>query len=320
MPNIWDPHCPDAQKECPGYKANVQKTDAGLTADLTLAGAACNVYGIDIPDLTLSVEYQSKERLAVRIVPTYLAPENRSLYILDPELTPFPGTDDGSTKMGSDLRFSWSNSPSFSFKVERPDSGEVIFDTTGNVLVFEDQFLELKINMVPDYNIYGLAESLHSFRLGDDWTQTFWSSYNLDNDNVIDVNGHSTHPVYLETRYSDGGSTSHGVYARNAHGQDWLLRKDHVTYRTIGGSFDFYFLSGDKPKDVINQYHTQIICTPFLQPYWTLGFMQVRWSYLNWTADQDVIDAYAAQDIQLEMLANDLDYLYGNRIFTNNPV
>jgi alpha-glucosidase len=189
--------------------------------------------------------------------------------------------------------------------------GEILFDTTGNKLVFEDQFLELSTSMVDDYNIYGLAESLHSFRLGTNWTQTFWASYNLDNDNVVDVNGHSTHPMYLETRYPDGGgeSTSHGVYARNAHGQDWLLRSDRLTYRTIGGSFDLYFLSGDKPTSVISQYHTQIIGTPYLQPYWTLGFMQVRWGYQNWTNLQEVIDLYADAGIQLEMNANDLDYL-----------
>ena len=136
---------------------------------------------------------------------------------------------------------------------------------------------------------------------------------------MIDVNGHCTHPVYLESRYADGGSTSHGVYARNAHGQDWLLRSDTVTYRTIGGSFDFYFLSGETPKEVISQYQTQIVGTPFLQSYWTLGSMQVRWGYQNWTNLQEVIDAYAAQRIQLEMIANDLDYLDFNRIFTNAP-
>lgn len=304
LPNVQDTAAPNAQNACPGYIAsNVQETAAGVTADLTLAGEPCQVYGNDIPDLSLIVEYQSKERLAVRILPKYIAPENESLYILDPEIIRQPTQDDGASADASDLAFTWSNEPSFSFKVERKGSGEVLFDTTGTVIVFEDQFLELATAMVPEYNLYGLPESLHSFRLGNNWTQTFWSSYNLDNDNVIDVNGHSTHPVYMETRYADGGSKSHGVYARNAHGQDWLLRSDNVTYRTIGGSFDLYFLSGEKPKDVISQYQTQCIETPYLQPYWTLGFMQTRWGYENWTSLQNVIDNYAAQKIQLEVIA-----------------
>jgi len=45
---------------CPGYKASgVETTGNGLTATLTLAGAACNVYGTDLEELTLTVEYQS---------------------------------------------------------------------------------------------------------------------------------------------------------------------------------------------------------------------------------------------------------------------
>lgn len=45
---------------CPGYKAsNVQQTSSGLTAALTLAGEPCNVYGDDLQDLTLTVEYQT---------------------------------------------------------------------------------------------------------------------------------------------------------------------------------------------------------------------------------------------------------------------
>ena len=319
-PNVADPTAPNAQQKCPGYKAsNVQETTTGLTADLFLAGTACNVYGNDIGDLTLSVQYQSQERLSVRIYPKYLAPSNESLYILSPSLTPQPSTGYGSSKANSDLVFTWSNSPSFQFCISRASSGEVIFDTYGKVIVFEDQFLELVTAMVPDYNIYGLAESLRSFRLPNNFTQTFWNAYNLDNDQELNVNGHSVHPMYLETRYGNGSSQSHGVYARNAHGQDWLLQSDSITYRTIGGSFDLYFLSGSAPKEVISQYQTGIVNTPYIPAYWHLGFHQVRWSYQNWTNLQDVIDAYAAAGIQLEGIMNDLDYLKMNRDFTDNP-
>lgn len=45
---------------CPGYSAsNVQTTSSGLTADLSLAGPACNSYGNDIESLKLSVNYDS---------------------------------------------------------------------------------------------------------------------------------------------------------------------------------------------------------------------------------------------------------------------
>lgn len=54
------------QQSCPGYTAsNVQQSGTGLTADLTLAGDACNVYGLDLPNLTLTVEYQSGQSIGM---------------------------------------------------------------------------------------------------------------------------------------------------------------------------------------------------------------------------------------------------------------
>jgi hypothetical protein len=45
---------------CPGYTAsNLQDDGSRVTADLSLAGAACNVYGEDLTDLKLEVEYQT---------------------------------------------------------------------------------------------------------------------------------------------------------------------------------------------------------------------------------------------------------------------
>lgn len=73
IPNIQDPQAVNAQDVCPGYKASqLQETDGGISAVLTLAGAPCNVYGNDVDVLNLKVEYQSKDRLAVNISPAYL--------------------------------------------------------------------------------------------------------------------------------------------------------------------------------------------------------------------------------------------------------
>lgn len=45
---------------CPGYKAsNVKQLGQKLTADLDLAGDACNTYGTDLPNLKLLVEAQT---------------------------------------------------------------------------------------------------------------------------------------------------------------------------------------------------------------------------------------------------------------------
>jgi hypothetical protein len=47
-------------RECPGYIAsNVQSTESSVTADLRLAGPACNIYGKDMSDLRFKAEYQT---------------------------------------------------------------------------------------------------------------------------------------------------------------------------------------------------------------------------------------------------------------------
>jgi alpha-glucosidase len=51
-----------SEDTCPGYAAsNVVDDGSKLTADLTLAGTACNLYGEDLVDLRLEVEYQTGE-------------------------------------------------------------------------------------------------------------------------------------------------------------------------------------------------------------------------------------------------------------------
>lgn len=52
-----------------GYSAsNVQQSGTGLSADLALAGPACNTYGKDIENLRLTVSYDTSTLLEVNIL------------------------------------------------------------------------------------------------------------------------------------------------------------------------------------------------------------------------------------------------------------
>lgn len=224
--------------------------------------------------------------------------------------------------------------------MSRSSTGEELFSTYGHVLVYEDQFLELVTNMVSDYNVYGLgkaiddlfvtltdcvlAENIRDFRHGDNYTQTF---YAVDAGNPVDGNAYSVHPFYQETRYGDSGTTSHGVYARNAHGQEWLLRSDTITYRTLGGSFDLYFLSGQSSEDdtssaveTIRQYQQGCSGLPAMQPFWAFGFHQCRWGYENISVSQSIVDGYRDANIPLETFQHDIDIYQLYRDFTINDV
>lgn len=181
LPNIYDPGAADPQDVCPGYTAsNVVKTSAGFTADLALAGDACNVYGNDVDALTLIVEYQAQDRLHVEIKPSNVDASNETWYDLPAEWVNKPGVDaDNSTDF--DLAFSWTNDPSFGFNVTRVSTGDVIFSTDGYALVFEDQFVSFVSSLPEDYNLYGLGETIHAFRLGTNFTKTMWNADVGDN-------------------------------------------------------------------------------------------------------------------------------------------
>lgn len=119
-------------------------------------------------------------------------------------------------------------------------------------------------------------------------------------------NLYGSHPFYLETRYTNGNtanattSRSHGVYLRNAHGQEVLLRPQGITWRTIGGSIDLYFFAGPTQPEVSKSYQRDAIGLPAMQQYFTLGYHQCRWGYHNWSELQDVVDNFDRFGIPLD--------------------
>ncbi|KAI0384220.1 glycoside hydrolase family 31 protein [Hypomontagnella monticulosa] len=340
IPNIVDPQAIDPQSVCPGYKAsNVKTTSNGITADLTLAGDACNVYGTDIESLSLVVEYQAVDRLHVEILPRYIGAENHTWFILPEVLVPKPqveGDCDGYAS-DSDLKFTWTNEPTFSFKVTRKSTNDVLFNTEGSKLVYENQFIEFGSSLPENYNLYGLGEVIHGFRLGNNLTRTFFAADVGDN---IDANIYGNHPIYLDTRYfevdEDTGamtyspnatdksakykSYTHGVFQRNAHIQEVLLRESSITWRALGGAIDLYFYEGPTQDSITKAYQKSAIGLPAMQQYWTFGYHQCRWGYNNWTELQNVVDNFAKFEIPLETIWSDIDYMKAYRDFENDPV
>lgn len=330
LPNINDPEAVDAQTVCPGYTAsNVQTSDTGLTADLNLAGAGCRVYGNDVENLTLTVEYQDTGRLNVEIQPRYTGPENQTWFLLPEEIVPKAATTGNTTADTSAFAFTWTNDPSFSFTVMRKSTNDTLFTTAGSVLVYQDQFIEFVSTLPENYNLYGLGELIHGFRLGNNLTRTLFAA---DIGDTIDANLYGSHPIYLDVRYFQDGSYvanatdtsaeytsyTHGVFLRNAHAQEILLRPENITWRILGGTVDLYFYSGPSATDVIADYQISTIGLPAMQAYWVLGYSNCRWGYRNWTELQEVVDNFAKFEIPLETIWTDIDYMNQYRDFEND--
>lgn len=192
--------------------------------------------------------------------------------------------------------------------------------------------------MPKDYNMYGLGEHIHGWRLGNNFTATIYAA---DAGDPIDGNIYGSHPIYVDTRYyevdqqtgnttlvsasaanatADHVSYSHAVFLRNAHGQEVLMRPSNVTWRTLGGNVDLYFYDGPSVTDIIKEYQTSTVGLPALQSYWTFGFHQCRWGYANWTELESVVDTFRKFNIPLETVWTDIDYMNQYRDFDNDAI
>jgi alpha-glucosidase len=139
----------------------------------------------------------------------------------------------------------------------------------------------------------------------------------------IDENIYGTHPIYLDTRYfapdpedeeqwfyaanpTDTSlqykSYTHGVYLRNAHAQEVLLKNSSITWRMLGGTVELYMYAGPSADDVTRSYQETTVGFPAMQQYWTFGFHQCRWGYQNWTVVAEVVDDFAKAGIPLETI------------------
>ncbi|KAL4920400.1 glycosyl hydrolases family 31-domain-containing protein [Aspergillus aurantiobrunneus] len=297
---------------CPGYKATKQwETRSGFYADLSLAGPACNVFGIDLPDLKLEVEYQTSNRLHVKILDT-----NNTVYQVPDEVFPRPGFGQWCASDDANLQFNLQADP-FSFSVSRTDTGEVLFDTTGTKLVFESQYVYLKTHLPQNPHLYGLGEHSDNFMLNTtNYTRTIYTRDAYGTPQGENLYG--AHPIYFDHR-QDG---THGVFLLNSNGMDVFIDNDdagqYLEYNIIGGVLDFYFIAGPSPRDVAMQY-AEITQLPLMTPYWGLGYHQCKYGYQDVYEVAAVTANYSVNDIPLETIWTDIDYMDRRRIFTIDP-
>ncbi|KAI9495167.1 alpha glucosidase [Zychaea mexicana] len=302
----------DVSSSAPGYaiKGKVHKTRSGLEIPLELNdGDGVDLYGKTIRDLVVNVDFETADRLHVKIgdKDEKQIPVPDHAYGLER-----PKTRKPAKKLNYD--FKYTENP-FGFQVIRKVDKEVIFDTSDYPLVFEDQYLELSTAVPNDANLYGIGEVTAPFRRNNE--QNVTTVFARDAGTPFYENIYGAHPYYNEIRKGK----AHGVFLLNAHGMDVFFSEGRVTYKVIGGVLEFYFFvpKDGKPNSVLEKY-TDLVGKPFMPAMWMLGWHHCRYGFKNISHVNWAVDGYAKANIPLETIWVDIDYMDHMKDFTFDEI
>src|ERR1039457_4145104 len=163
-----------------------------------------------------------------------------------------------------------------------------------------------------DEHFYGLGEKAARFdkRRGQ---FTMWNS-----DTPAYQEG--TDPIYQDIPFYLGwqSAEAYGIFFDNSYRTHFDFAgesPDHVVFEAEGGEMNYYFFWGPSIKKILGRYADLTGHLP-MPPKWALGNQQSRWSYYPDTVAEEVVRRYRAEDLPLDVLHLDIDYMQQNRVFT----
>jgi alpha-glucosidase (family GH31 glycosyl hydrolase) len=168
------------------------------------------------------------------------------------------------------------------FRVKRTDTQTIIFDTSyfAEGFIYDDKYIQL-MTTIPSRNVYGFGENTHpTFQHVLNGSSRYGIFARDQPPQGENENLYGTQPFYMSIE-EDG--QAFGMLIFNSNAQDYKFdefedNQAMFTYRTLGGILDIFFFAGPRPEDVIRQYQT-VIGTPYMPPYWALGFQLCRYGY-----------------------------------------
>lgn len=110
----------------------------------------------------------------------------------------------------------------------------------------------------------------------------------------------------------------YGIFFDNTFKSYFDMGKTSDAYYMFGannGAIDYYFIQGNKMKEVITGY-TYLTGTTPLPQLWTLGYQQSRWGYIDEKDIKEVADGMREHKIPCDVIHMDIDYMDGYRVFT----
>ncbi|MCC8046099.1 MAG: alpha-glucosidase [Clostridiales bacterium] len=193
--------------------------------------------------------------------------------------------------------------------VDKPEvcAGELqYFEKHGNVLTFR---------MGKDDIVYGLGENVRGINkrgwkyvsnCTDDphHNEGVVSLYGAHNFLLIEGPGHCPAGIFIDTP----SQVSYDV---------GYTRSDMLEIRIDSEDYELYEMDGETPAAVVKDFR-RIIGRPYLPPRWAFGYGQSRWSYLSADEVRQVAAGFRENQIPIDSIYLDIDYMEGYKDFTIN--
>ncbi|KAL1124579.1 hypothetical protein AAG570_001203 [Ranatra chinensis] len=89
-------------------------------------------------------------------------------------------------------------------------------------------------------------------------------------------------------------------------------------FMSESGNIDVFFLLGPKPQDVFFQY-SKLTGTAPIPPYFSLGFHQCRWNYIDEADVDNVHKGFDEHDMPMDVMWLDIEHTDNKKYFTWDP-
>ena len=258
----------------------------------------------------------SVDMIKWRLAHLTLTDDTKARYSIPEQAVKKPVGDD--TMRLDMLGFHYSHDPFFISFNDTRNKSNWFLSTFNQSLVFMDKFIQMDF-LLPSQRLFGLGERVHDFQL-DEGTWTMWA-VGLDSpydDGTGRKGVYGVHPFVLVQTAQKNDYI--GIFFRNSNAQSPVIKYNAdgtsvLSYITIGGQLEVYFFIHGTAKDIIAQYH-QFFGKPNLPPFWSLGWQQASWKYINRQMVESVIDQYSQNQMPLETVYLDIPYMKKYADFT----
>ena len=292
------------------------QTASQTNGNLEITSASNLFDRLDIPSLSVTITQETSSRTRI-----YITDSTAARWEIPAEVLPRPG---GEYTGDAAATTTVINQLERTITTTRlAGGGEVVFNISMSQLVFQDQYLQLVLNIPPDASLFGFGESsrtemaLHTNTIYTLWNSDFFAAN-------YDASLYGSHPFYVQVT-SAGDAV--GVFFANSNGMDVSLWDNSplategqtLGIQAVGGVIELYVFAGPSPREVVQQY-LEVIGRPAMLPHWSLGFHNCRWGYPNISYVEEVVANYSKAEIPLETQWLDIDYMSSYLDFTFDAV